>query len=241
MTILSIEAKNNPYVDEPIGGWNRADHPVFLAVKEAHSFHRTPEEMLPGAKSVFAYFLPFTAKVVDENRISDIPSKLWAEAYIGTNHCIKKTSEAMIAALKKEGYRAVAEPATHNFNPETLVSAWSHKHIAYACGLGSFGLHHMLITAKGCAGRFGSIVTDLLYDGETHVLERHEGCLHYSHGICRQCVKRCPTGALTVDGLDKQRCYDRCLETDRSYPGLGLCDVCGKCAVGPCGRRDAHK
>lgn len=40
--------------------------------------------------------------------------------------------------------------------------------------------------------------------------------------------------ALTVDGLDKPACYRRLLEVDARYDDLGLCDVCGKCATGPC-------
>jgi len=47
-------------------------------------------------------------------------------------------------------------------------------------------------------------------------------------------VKNCPTGALTIEGLDKQRCYTRLLEVDKLFPDLGLCDICGKCSVGPC-------
>jgi len=39
---------------------------------------------------------------------------------------------------------------------------------------------------------------------------------------------------LTVDGLDKPACYRRLLEVDARYEDLGVCDVCGKCATGPC-------
>ena len=50
--------------------------------------------------------------------------------------------------------------ATHNFDEAKLVSYWSQKHVAYMAGLGKFGLHHMIITEKGCCGRLGSIVTN---------------------------------------------------------------------------------
>jgi epoxyqueuosine reductase len=44
----------------------------------------------------------------------------------------------------------------------------------------------------------------------------------------------CPTGALTAQGLDKHRCYAHLLEVEKQFQDLGLCDICGKCAVGPC-------
>lgn len=235
--ILIDEAKRNPNVTQPISGWNPADHPIFNDIKAAHPFHFTPSEMLASARSVFAFFLPFTDEVVRSNRRAVTPSKLWAEAYIETNRSIREISEKLVEHLRLEGYQAVFEPATHNFDPKTLVSSWSHKHIAYACGLGSFGLHQMLITSKGCSGRFGSLVTDLNVNGGTRVLELHESCLYYTKGTCHWCVDHCPTKALTMNGLDKQRCYEQCLETDRNYSDLGLCDVCGQCAVGPCAQR----
>lgn len=233
--ILHDEAVRNAYVREPICGWNRADHPVFAGIKQAHPFHRTPDEMLLGARSVFAFFLPFTVEVVRSNRTPGISSKLWCEAYIATNQNIRKISESLITLLNAEGFRAIAEPATHNFCEETLVAVWSHKHMAYACGLGSFGLHHMLITSEGCAGRFGSIVTDLTWDGDTQVAELYADCLYFKKGVCQWCVDHCVNQALTREGLDKHRCYEQCKENDRNFPQLEVCDVCGKCAVGPCG------
>ncbi len=48
------------------------------------------------------------------------------------------------------------------------------------------------------------------------------------------CVARCPVGALTEDGLDKRRCYERLLQVADGFRDLGVVDVCGKCATGPC-------
>ncbi|MCL6636108.1 MAG: epoxyqueuosine reductase, partial [Peptococcaceae bacterium] len=100
------------------------------------------------------------------------------------------------------------------------------------CGLGTFGLHHMLITARGCAGRLGSLVLDFPVPPSPRP-ENHY-CLFRREGKCLACVKNCPTGALTRAGLDKKKCYKRLLEVDAHYGDLGLCDVCGKCATGPC-------
>ncbi|MGD9100897.1 MAG: epoxyqueuosine reductase, partial [Anaerolineae bacterium] len=65
--------------------------------------------------------------------------------------------------------------------------------------------------------------------------EPRQRCLYFHDGSCLECVARCPVGALDEnDPLDKQRCYDRLLSVSQEYAHLGLADVCGKCAVGPC-------
>jgi epoxyqueuosine reductase len=95
----------------------------------------------------------------------------------------------------------------------------------------------MVITAAGCAGRFGSLVVDAeLRPGQ---VERRERCLYLAGGSCLECVWRCPVDALSEDGLDKQRCYRHCLEVAEMYRDLGLADVCGKCALGPCALESA--
>jgi epoxyqueuosine reductase len=108
--------------------------------------------------------------------------------------------------------------------------------VAAIAGLGSFGLHHMLITDAGCAGRFGSLVVDAVLEPTSGPeTPTHERCRYFHDGSCRVCVERCPVGALTEDGLDKQRCYVWLLQVADHFHELGLADACGKCATGPCG------
>jgi epoxyqueuosine reductase QueG len=157
----------------------------------------------------------------------------WAVAYVETNELIARATAHLIDVLETRGFRAAAEPPTNNFDPVALVSRWSHKSVAVIAGLGSFGLHHMIITDAGCAGRFGSLVTDAcLPTTETRSQER---CLYFYDGSCRACIVRCPVDALTeTKGIDRQRCYARCLEVNEQFGHLGPAEVCGKCAIGPC-------
>jgi len=160
-------------------------------------------------------------------------ARAWAMAYVETNALIGQITAYLIEALGQRGVRATAEPATHNFDPVSLVSRWSHKSVAVIAGLGSFGLHQMVITDAGCAGRFGSLVLDApLPVARAPTRER---CLYFHDGSCLECVLRCPVGALDAgEPLDKPRCYRRLLEVARQHEDLGLADVCGKCAIGPC-------
>lgn len=230
---ISEAVGKTPY-RSPLVGFARAEDPLFIELKKAVGpGHLLPEDILPEAASVVAFFVPFTKELVETNRKHPYVSREWAEAYIETNRLISFCCERLGEELAARGVKAAWQQPTHNFDPEKLVSFWSHKHVAYICGLGTFGLHHMLITPSGCAGRLGSIVLDRPITPTprpgTH------NCLFHHQGKCLACVKNCPTGALTREGLDKQKCYKHLLEVDASYDDLGLCDVCGKCATGgPC-------
>lgn len=220
---------------EPLFGYGAADDPLFLKLKTAAvgSGHLLPSELLPEAKTVVAFFLPFTKELVEHNRKHGYIAKSWAEAYIETNALISRCCEELSATLARRGVKAAWQEPTHNFDPVELCAKWSHKHVAYICGLGTFGLHQMLITPAGCAGRFGSLVIDQTLSPTPLALE--DACLFLQNGSCQACVKKCPSGALTQEGLDKQKCYCYLLEVDSFYSGIGLSDVCGKCAVwGPC-------
>jgi epoxyqueuosine reductase QueG len=196
--------------------------------------HLLPQDLLPGARSVVSFFLPFAYEVVHANtRDRKKVAHEWVVAYIETNALIERITAHLIASLAEQGIRAATEPPTHNFDPVSLVSRWSHKSVAVVAGLGSFGLHHMVITDAGCAGRFGSLVLDTRLP--ITPTEPRQRCLYFHDGSCLECVARCPVGALDENApLDKQRCYSRLLSVSQEYAHLGLADVCGKCAVGPC-------
>ena len=147
---------------EPLVGFARADDPRFRYLREAVSpVHLMPEDMVPGARTVLSFFLPFARWVVEANaRDRKAVAIEWMQAYIETNALIGRISRQIVDALAERGIAAAAEPATHNFDEVSLQSRWSHKSVAVIAGLGSFGLHQMVITDAGCAGRFGSMVLD---------------------------------------------------------------------------------
>lgn len=192
-----------------------------------------PRDLLPDARAVISFFLPFEPWVVKANaRPREHVAREWAVAYVETNALIGRVTRHLISLLAERDIRAAAEPVTDNFDPVNLISRWSHKSVAVIAGLGSFGLHHMVITDVGCAGRFGSLVID----AELLVIsaEPRDRCLYFRDGSCLACIARCPVGALTEEGVDKQRCWKRCLEVAAEYEHVGKAEVCGKCAIGPC-------
>ena len=222
----------------PIVGFAAADDPLFAASKQAVSpTHALPGDLLPGAKTVIVWFVPFERSVATSNIAGIVASREWADAYAETNVLLAAIGARLVELLEAGGHRAASPAPTHQFDRTRLVSDWSHRHAAVAAGLGAFGHHHMLITASGCCGRLGSLATTLALEPDP----RHvgEACLHKAGRQCLRCVRRCVNEALHEDGFDRFRCYERCLRNGQRFRDLGLADVCGKCLAGvPCSFTD---
>jgi epoxyqueuosine reductase len=220
---------------QPLVAFASAADPRFLDLPRlAGRDHLQPRDLLPGARTLVSFFLPFAPWVVEANaRHREEVAREWAVAYVETNALIGRITAHLVDLLAGQGVRAAAEPATHNFDEVTLLSRWSHKSVAVIAGLGSFGLHQMVITDAGCAGRFGSLVLDAELD--LIPAGPRERCLYVHDGSCLDCVARCPVQALDINApLDKHRCHDHLHSVARGYTDVGLADVCGKCAIGPC-------
>lgn len=220
--------------EEPLVTYASAGDPLFNKLKEVVSpTHALPQDLLPDAKTVITYFLPFARQIPLSNKKGRMSSSEWAVAYIETNKLITQLNEYIHKKLGDIKYQSVILPPTHNFDTQLLISDWSHKHVGFISGLGKFGLHQMLITEKGCCGRLGSIITNL--EIEPTKRAENEYCLYKHNGTCQKCVEKCAQGALSVIGFDRHKCYELLLDNADIYANEGLADVCGKCvSIVPC-------
>ena len=204
--------------------------------------HLHPCDLLPTARSLIVFFIPFRKDLVRENRNGDRPCRNWGLAYVQTNDLINRLSGYLGDFLETRGFMCGLTPATHNFNETKLMARWSHKHLGHLANLGRFGTHRMLITPAGCTGRLGSLVTEAEL-GNHALIETRQACLLKAGKECGLCIAACPVEALKANGFERRRCWER-LKDNRA----GLDDfadlpetthVCGKCAaMMPCSFTD---
>lgn len=247
------EYENKPEITskwgEPIVGFADAKHPDISQLKALVSEqHAMPEEVIKNATIIIAYFVPFTKELASTNKAPGyVASPEWAKTYEETNTMFGELNQYLIATIKELGFDAGISPEASTFNQEKLISNWSQRHLARIAGLGTFGINNMLITKKGCCGRYSTVVTTLDVTPDTPLKEEY--CLYKSKGICGKCVENCPSGALTFDGYDREKCYKVCKKNAQLYKDFGSSyltenssesnsvgsEVCGKCVVNvPC-------
>lgn len=238
---------------EPLCGFSDAQAPGIRNLPSLIPGHILPTDALPGATAVLSYFLPFAPEVEASNRDGRLSSEYWAQSYEETNALFPIINERIIRQVEAWGYEAVVPPEASAFDREKLISRWSQRHLANQAGLGTFGLHNLLITESGCCGRLSSVVTTLPHEMlEIGHAPEEERCLYKKNGTCAVCVKRCPTGALTCTGYDRHKCFEICMENAAIYNCFGNSyadtaggeaadsgsEVCGKCCTGvPCAFR----
>ncbi len=239
--------------EDPLVETADAEDPLFYGeFKQPHVIgphFRPPGEWVPGAKTVISFFLPFTRfvrdsnrgltdKAYDENIKNQRCSIPWLHGRIEGQTLVDAVSEHIATVLKREGYRAVVPSLSPGFVNLGITSNWSERHVAYAAGLGTFGLSKGLITKKGMAGRFGSVVTDAVFP----VTDRPYTSPFEYCTMCGACQHRCPVRAIDVSrgcalGKDQAICYPYLKGS--FLPPHGIHQVvrygCGKCQVSvPC-------
>jgi epoxyqueuosine reductase len=225
----------------PLLGIASADDPLFQEFRKPGVVGPDfilPQEWLQGAKSVISYFLPFTKEIRDTNRKPGLPSEEWVSARIDGEKFNNATRFFLIELLKGLHADAVAPCIDPRFQVVLRISNWSERHVAFAAGLGTFGLHRALITAKGSTGRIGSVVTTLeLTPTKRNYIRYDEYCLYLTQGKCGACMRRCPPHAITEKGKDHQICGDYIDREilSRYAPRYG----CAKCNISvPCEDRN---
>lgn len=225
-----VERKQSEdYWREPLVAVASATDPLLGELRRVvDPEHAMPEDILPGAQAVVVYFLPFQRWLGRENdQAGQYAARNWAVAYVATNQLIHDINTHLQGRLEAEGYQTGITPATHNFDEQKLISRWSHRHLAYIAGLGTFGRHNLLITTAGCCGRVGSFVTSMPLTPTPRPVA--EFCLAKAGSECSACVSKCAYDALLETRFDRHRCYAQLLLNDRHYDDLPLVDVCGKC------------
>jgi epoxyqueuosine reductase len=256
---------NAPIYDEPVVVFADGDDPIFKEYKTIiGDFHLTPREAMDKyvkAKawryglntalvniSVISWALPIT----NETRLSECNSKYGGSRRYNNTRWFGgpfgyTLQDYIVQLLEILGNNAVA-PTRAKFaktikTDKGLMANWSERHIAFAAGMGTFGLNGLMISPKGCAVYLGSVVCDAAFTPTPRIYQSHMAyCLFSQDGSCQQCIKRCQGGAISEQGRNNNKCRDQItvqVETLKQMgmdEGLiGLAPACGLCSTGvPC-------
>lgn len=97
--------------------------------------------------------------------------------------------------------RIHSEVAPHTYRAMVDTAPFLERYWAEQSGIGFIGHHRNLIVPEVGSFLFlGELLTSLR-------LESDQRCSHSCHD-CQRCLKACPTGALTVEGLNAHRCIN---------------------------------
>ena len=223
--------------EAPIFAFGKADDEIYAGFKAPEAIgahHLTPPEMLAGAKTVISYFLPYTERIKTANSLdAEWPANEWLHGRIEGQLLVTALSSHIKDLLLGEGHESIVPFIDKKYRSghegNIFTSNWSERHVAYACGLGTFGLSKGLITEKGTCGRFGSILTELDLPCDSR---NYSGLYEYCI-MCGICITRCPVHDIS---FEKGKEFAPCNEflgkvMNKHKPRYG----CGKCQVSvPC-------
>jgi len=244
-------ADNKKAFAEPIVGFSGGDDPLYdVLKKDIGVFYWTPleiyrktfpkeKDVAPEELTIISWILPHTDQTKrEQKRRRKYPSESWVRARIFGEQFNGKLRHFVMDILCKRGYHALAPVlsplwARRASERYGFASNWSERHTAFVSGLGTFGLCDGLITPVGKAIRCGSVVANVSIEPTPRPYhDHHEYCLFYIKGICRKCMERCPAGAITRKGHDKEKCnnYIRSVVTPHNKAQYGLghggCGLC---------------
>lgn len=214
-----------PIFGEPLVRYADANDVLFTQFKTIiASVHLTPREALAlalgkkpdlsAALYVISWILPVALRTRKSNREEKArPSRLWAYTRWYGEQFNEALRKHIVEVLHDWGYLSTA-PAIEPFfrqerNEKGFYSNWSERHVAYVAGHGTFSLSDGFITERGIAHRCGSVVTDMALPPSLRTANTaFSNCTFYVDGGCKACIARCPAGAITEAGHDKNRCYE---------------------------------
>ena len=250
-----------PAFDPPLLGVASGADPLFAWLKkDIGEFYWEPLQAFglafpdqspePRELSVLAWILPQTEATRKAHRQArELPSVQWSKARHHGEKVNENLRRFVVEMLAGESIPAVA-PALmpqweRHLSPSYgFASSWSERHTAHVCGLGTFGLSDGLITEAGKAIRVGSVILRAELPPTPRPYSAHnQWCLHAARGKCTACIRRCPAGAISEAGHDKEKCKAYIRGTtapfvERDQLGIRV-NSCGLCQVGvPCEHRN---
>jgi epoxyqueuosine reductase QueG len=170
---------------------------------------RSACSLMPSAKSVIVMAVAHSLGSVYSPDIM-----LWTRSKMQTSRLLDETAEKIGRFLEREGFLSLPVSSDKpveifKVNPETgkkfrqtrALGFLSLKHAALSCGMGQIGKNNLFLTPEfGPHQRLCAIVTEAPLEPDPP--RESDLCRG-----CRQCVKACPSGALSDAGYSVDPCF----------------------------------
>jgi hypothetical protein len=214
------------FSSNPLFGVALGSDPIFRKFKKIIGpEHLTPEELwsdnslpvldnLGNCIRVLSIVFPYTSFIRSKYSNGDeFPSEIYSLSRHIANYFISDVLSQVVDYIKDHGFYAAAAIKSPSYkeyvsNADMLYATWSERHVAFAAGLGKFGLHAALITEAGCNVRLGSIITNAPLQVTHRINDKPYGnCLFYKNSTCKICIFHCPINAISENGHDKTVCF----------------------------------
>lgn len=199
---LSRECGGIRIFDWPIIGVSSAEvdlYKEFIKPEIIGENHLQPKEWLHEAKSVVSIFNPFTQQIKLSNVGGYYPSEKWLHGRIEGQAYVVAATQALAEYLISIGGKVVVPVVGQRYkiySTPKIYSNWSDCHAAYIAGLGTFGINRGIITKKGIAGRFCSVITDVELKSDIRdYMVLYDNCI-----MCGACQRACPMDAINEHG-----------------------------------------
>jgi epoxyqueuosine reductase len=192
----------------------------FGAIPEDVELHEV-EEKFPRV-IVFGYILSKSVLAT----IKDRPTLIYKHHYKTVNWLLDQTAYHLVRFIEEKGHKAIAIPASQTVDWDKQRGHISHKRLAEEAGLGFIGRSGLLVHPQlGAQVRYVSVLTDLDFEPSKKI---DANC-----GTCKKCIEVCPADAISEDGVDIKRCYEKLREFSK-IRGIGqyICGVCVKVCDG---------
>lgn len=173
-------------------------------------------------------------------QIRDEPTPLYVHHYQVANNLLDNINLHLQREVLREGFRALAIPASQIVDRVNWMGHVSHKAMAKAAGLGWQGKSLLLVTPKyGPRVRLATLLTNAPFEPDP--IQRNR-C-----GTCRKCQEACPAAAIKgaswedhpqtrEDALHFIQCVEKVTEDFAQRPEIGKA-ICGVCiSVCPWGK-----
>jgi epoxyqueuosine reductase QueG len=207
----------------------------FAPVSRWDDFDEVPELYRPRsvwreAETVIVLGVPILLPIIEST-----PSVNYQELYNTTNQLLDRAAYLLSVFLNNLGFASIFLPRDGYGNLEILrrkpVAGFGHVYAGKYAGLGTVGLHNMLITPEfGPRVRLVSVFTEAKIDGSP--LQKKELCPK-----CGLCARLCPVDAFKESEdkiaaeMDKNRCTVRHQELRKK--SCWPCGICAKvCPIG---------